>query len=636
MLKKDKKAIIRKIANIIILNLFFVSQFIFGVNTIYAADKSVRVNSMKHFKPGIASSDSTTVSSEPAVTNPEPAVTNPEPAVTNPEPAVTNPEPAVTNPEPAVTNPEPAVTNPDLIVTSSEGVSCKALGMIPDNKGEEEDNYKILLAEVKKGTKIYVDGTYYLYSSYSDDSTENKVDSGLSLIGDSPTKSKLILAGGTYFNIKGSALVDNITIECPSTTRLSYLFNMTAPFVNEITISNNYITGNIRLVNSVMPLNFDFASTPCGIEKLIIENNGFYDVYNSGGARYIMNLKNTPVKSCYITNNKVTNYSYIFYMNGITNDQDSATETYLLANSNAVIEDNEVICTDDYDAVGKNGGYNSCDYYCFALIEGFSVECIDNVFEGFHVSNAPMISVYDNYLSVTKLLYEGNTWKNIVNFTPNIQYVDIMKSKFGVSINGEKLERIYRKNTYIVEPSYADSFNQDRFLLRKEINTYQEYIDSIIIEDNYFDMYILSFGYGGQMYKELYKFSGNTVLMDTVEHSINTQTFAYIEDMKDRSGNYIQRDLIVTNNTITCDTAAFGDGIGTKKSYLIWNKAGSGDKTTVDLSNNKIDLPERRDFQTPTPYNSKITDIIYPDPNIKTEKTSTNFLKNVTLPKNRH
>lgn len=475
----------------------------------------------------------------------------------------------------------------NMVYSLTEGVSCYGLGMIPDDDTKGLYNYNILIDEVKKGTKIHVNGTYYLESPYSECGIENETDMGLFLTGDSPANSKLILKGGSFFNIKGSAIIENIFIECP-TNRVSHLIRMTAPFVNEITIRNNYITGNIRLVDSDTPLDFDFASTPCSVKIIVIEDNEFYDVYNSSGARYIIRLIDTPVKLSFIKNNKVTNFSYIFYINGITNGH--PFRDYLIENNNAVIENNTVICTDDYDAVTKNKDQNS-RYYCFALIEGFRVECMGNIFDGFHLSDAPNTGVYDNYFSVTKLLYENNTWKNLVNFTQDFEKTYLMMSKIAINVAGEKTERIYRNNTYIVEPGYADRFGKDRFLLKKDLNIYQVDIDCITIEDNYFDMYILRFNHTNQRFKELYKFNRNTVLMHTIDKSKYAQTFAYIDQKKDESGEYITRDLIFTNNTITCENEPFGQAIGTLEFCLIYNNAGRGDKTTVDFSNNYIDVP---------------------------------------------
>jgi hypothetical protein len=105
-------------------------------------------------------------------------------------------------------------------------------------------------------------------------------------------------------------------------------------------------------------------------------------------------------------------------------------------------------------------------------------------------------------------------------------------------------------------------------------------------------MYILSFTRYGEIFKELYKFNRNTILTDTIEHSINTQNLAYVGDVKGSAGNHISRKLIFTNNNITCDTPAFGAGIGDKGFNLIYSAAANGDKTVVDFSNNRITIPD--------------------------------------------
>ncbi len=472
----------------------------------------------------------------------------------------------------------------------AEYLSCSALGMIPNDETKGLYNYKILIAAAKKGTKINVNGTYYLQSSNWAYSRDNEV-SSCYLLGESPDVSKLILTGGKYFNLtntndanKGSVIIENVSIECP-TDRASYLIGINPPSITDITFKDNYITGNIEVIDSVTPDNLNYNFVPFSIERLVIENNEFYDVYNNA-FRVLFWLEDTPVTTAYIRNNKVTNFSYCFYYNGITDSH--AFTNYLIKGSDyLLIENNTVVCTDDYDAVSRNDG-DFPVYYCFALSEGFNVECRGNTFEGFHISDAPNTVVYDNYFSVTKLLYENNIWKNIVNFTPGISHVEIMKSKNGFEINGVKTERIYRGNTYIVEPDYADRFGKDRYLLRKEANGFHTDINSIIIEDNYFDMYILSFPYWSQEFKELYKFNRNTVLMDTVEHSIYAQAFAYVKN----DPSFSLRKLIFTNNTIVYNSGASDQGVGTKGFYLILNNSVLGDKTTVVFSNNNIKIPD--------------------------------------------
>lgn len=471
-------------------------------------------------------------------------------------------------------------TDTPIINTNSE-VSCSALGMIPDDETKGMFNYSLLLAEVKKGTKINVDGVYYLKSTIDSSDASNLVNN-IYLTGESRDASKLILLGGVYFNLNGSAVIENISIECP-TSSFSIFIDMVAPFINNITIRNNYVTGYARLVSSRMALDYDYAANPCRVENLTVEDNEFYDIYG-----YTMLLYDTPVKLASIRNNKVTNFSYAFYYNGITNS--NPKQLYLIANSNAIIENNVVVCTDDYDAKARNNG-DTERYYLFALVEGFSVECRGNLFEGIHIFDAIDTQIFDNYFSVTKLLYENNTWKNNVNFTAGSEYLDIMKSKVAHSVNGAKTERIYRNNTYIVESGYADQFGEDRYLLRKNINGFVSHMDNIVIEDNYFDMYILNFRANGQAFNESYKFNRNTVLLDTIEHSMYSQAYAYLEEIKDESGSSIPRNLIFTNNTITYDSGPFGQGVGTKSFYLICDYA-DGDKTTVDFSNNNMTIPD--------------------------------------------
>jgi hypothetical protein len=468
----------------------------------------------------------------------------------------------------------------DLVsLNITEEVSCSSLGMVPHDENKGLYNYEILLAEVRKGTKINVDSIYYLEST-KDSSDESNLVHNIYLTGESKDASKLILLGGVYFNLNGSAVIENMSIECP-TDSFSIFIDMNAPFINNITFRNNYVTGFARLVSSRMALDYDYEANPCRVESLVVENNEFYDIRG-----FTILLNDTPVTMATVRNNKVTNFSYTFYWNGITNS--NPKQLYLIANSNAVIENNVVVCTDDYDAIARNNGKVE-RYYCFALIEGFSVECRGNTFEGIHfLDGAPTEQLYDNYFSVTKLLYENNIWKNNINFTPaNTEYLHIQQSKIGHNVNGAKTERIYKNNTYIVEPDYADRFGKDRFYLKKQFNSYATTIDRVIIEDNYFDVYIMNFSSASQRFKELYEFKRNTVLMDTVDHNSYRQAFIKIDERGSTPRHYV-----FTNNKITSDTAAFGKGIGEYEYNLIFNYSSKDDQTVVDFNDNVINIPD--------------------------------------------
>jgi hypothetical protein len=167
-----------------------------------------------------------------------------------------------------------------------------------------------------------------------------------------------------------------------------------------------------------------------------------------------------------------------------------------------------------------------------------------------------------------------------------------MKSKYAPTVAGYDRTRVFRNNRFIVEPSYADRFNKDRFLLNKDFyymstsSTYQAWMEDVIIEDNFFDMYILSIRYSSVMYTRLYKFNRNTVLMDTAEHSLSGQ--AYIN----AGANAIPRTAEFKDNILIYDTGAFGAGIGTWRFALIYNPTSSNDMTTVNFSGNQITSPD--------------------------------------------
>ncbi|MEM4995040.1 hypothetical protein WKH56_20960 [Priestia sp. SB1] len=470
----------------------------------------------------------------------------------------------------------------ESLADSQAGVPCKSLGLISNDASKALSNYTLLLSAVKQGLKILVDDTYYIQSPYTVADTNNEINTDISIVGNNKTKSKFISLGGRFFNAKGNVTTENISLECTSATSLTYFISLVAPYRVKIDFKNNYVAGNVRVIDSSIPVNYDFVANDCGISKLSIENNEFYDVYNNSGARNIFKLNDTPITLSYLRNNKVTNFSYIFYNNSITNGNTSTN--YIYSNcKKTYIEGNKVVNDDSYDPTVKNGGFQGA-YFCFSLMESYSCECRNNIFEGFHIFDAPNTVVYDNYFSVTELIYENNTWKNIVNFTADIQYVDIMKSKMGSSTDA--LMRIYRKNSYIVEYAYADRFGKDRFMLRKQIDTYQEWMDKVIIEDNYFDLYTLSFN--RFRYVKEYIFNKNTVRTYTLENSKNTQGLVGIVEYKDANGNLVPRQFIFSNNTIVTQNAPVGGAVGTLEYSLIRNYSGNGDKVTVIFENNYI------------------------------------------------
>ena len=115
------------------------------------------------------------------------------------------------------------------------GVPCKNLGMEPNDNSKALSNYNLLLSAVKKGQKILVDDVYYVQSPYTVADNNTQINYDISIVGNNPTKSKLISLGGRFFNAKGKVFVESIELNCnfPS---LTYFVSFVAPFRTEISL----------------------------------------------------------------------------------------------------------------------------------------------------------------------------------------------------------------------------------------------------------------------------------------------------------------------------------------------------------------------------------------------------------------
>jgi hypothetical protein len=555
--------------NMRILSLSLAAAIICGnIIFIQPTDAASAAHSQKTLRYSSAKSSTTTPSTTTAATKTATTVTA---AATKTLAAATTTSTTIT---PTATTATPA--------TTLAGTSCKTLGMVANDSSKALNNYKLMLAALKSGKKIVVDDVYYLDTAYWSAVEGNLITSDMAIQGTDKTKDKLIMVSdGTYFNVKGNATISGITLQGKSTGAPAYLLELVAPYRLSVHINNNYITGNIRMMTSRIPETFNFGTTDCGITELDISNNEFYDIYSNGGSRTIFCATDTPVTTAMITNNKVTNFSYIFYDNSITNGH--AYGAYIAENSkNTYIDDNIVKCNDNYNAIAKNGGAIGY-YYCFTILETNNVECSRNTFEGIHVVNSPDTAVYDNYFSVRNLVYEDNTWKNNVNFTPDLEYVDIMKSK---QSDLPHPTRIYRGNHYIMEAAYADKFGQDRYLLRKEMDTYQQWIDSVDVENNVFDMYILDSPRTKLAVN--YTFNNNTLNLYTQESAVRHQAYIGVIEYRDESGNLVPRTLAFTNNKINTLNPPLDGKPNTYSRYVVAADKNAGANITIKIENNYI------------------------------------------------
>ena len=460
-------------------------------------------------------------------------------------------------------------------------VSCKSLKCIPNSEEAAVDNYSKITEALKSGVKLIVDDVYYIQGN----ATPEIINNDISLMGNN-SNSCLIILSGQLFECNNNITIDNLRIEAPN--KAIYFIRIVEPKKQSISITNSYFTGNIRILGTAIPDDFNYTTNPTCIQSVVIANNTFERIWYGGGNATVFLISDTPIDTTIIENNKVRNFGFVFYNNGITNG--SANGTYVFENTKKVYIRNNIVRNDD-DFCPTDLGLLPATYFCFSLLECMHCECIGNVFEGFHIFDTDVTCVYDNYFSVITLIYENNLWKNNVNFTPDLQYIDLMKSKMGSS---DKLPstRLYKNNTYVVEKEYADKFGKDRYLLKKEINTYQSPMDEVILKNNIIDVYILSDNRSKNIIN--YTCDGNTIKCYTSEIDTNTQSLvSSTQQMCDAGGAVVR----YTNNTIIIQNPPLHrTDASAKSSAIITNYTGDGTNVNIVFSNNHIETYEHRGF----------------------------------------
>jgi hypothetical protein len=551
-----------------------------------------------------------------------------------------------------------------------------------DTEAVAADNYSRLLKAAQTGRKILIDATYYLWTNHVTSNITSNTVNKLHFFARSIQEGKLLLLGDdckAFFGLSGSAVLDNVYIGNATANYVQFI-NQCAPFINDIEIKYCYITGNIRMLNTVFPeepywngTGHNYTTGPTYMKNIIIRDNTFYDIYNNSVVdpaigRTIFNLTDVPVYNGVIDKNTVTNFSYIFYQNEVTTGCDF--HEYLRGINRLSMNWNTVINADDYDALDKNDDAQVGQYHCFVQMVGYWATVTHNHFEGIHLVGGTDLELYDNYFNVTHLEYDDNVWKNCINFngttgtaqggasgagsyitlaatetetddywngayvyiisgngsgqsgqitdydgttkkayvplssTPNntsvyliyFQYADdLMKSKWGWPTDAQEVERYYRRNTFIVEPTYADTFSQDRLLLAKTLHSWETYMSKVYMEDNTFDVYMLYFNMTARI-KE-YVFEGNTVIADYGTNHVYNQAFCYVGQTLDYRGIAGGESTVVTGKSITVkNNSITQDAVPTinrtHSFYEICIDDTADTDTVVDYSGNPLNLKE--------------------------------------------
>ncbi|OCZ49451.1 hypothetical protein [Dehalobacter sp. TeCB1] len=478
------------------------------------------------------------------------------------------------------------------------GKTCSQIGMIPDDASKGSLNYSLLCKELNSGTNILVDSKYFISGSVN----AKLINSNINMNGTS-NKAELAFTNTTgeefLFNIQAKQVtIENIRFTQKNNGYV-FIFNIQgSKKLDNFKIEHCYFEGNIRLltwkqttdskVQFIDPTVSDF-----GITHFVFNNNTCRNLKE----RYkgFIYLDDVPIAHAELIGNDIKNFVYAFYTQGITNENPYGSQ---VAEKMAYLEvrDNTVTSDNDWDGAPPSPEL----YHCFIFFEGNKCDYFNNHVEGLHVINRATV-VYDAYLSCWDLDYEDNYWKNNISFSATKSNAELMKSKSATKRDYHGINRLYKNNTYIVEKSYADIFNRPYDELWVSLSYYQHEMDTVVVENNTFDVYKLAMPYGQPIHN--YTFSNNTIHAYMVNESFNNCILpAYRLDNPSPTDTYIARD----NHIVIKTPAPYSE----KQNSLIMTVGNKNEVKTAKIifENNYIEWPDLKAvISSPLGINLNIT-----------------------------
>lgn len=501
-------------------------------------------------------------------------------------------------------------------VASVTGKTCKQIGLIANDPSKDSLNYSLLCKELNAGTKILVDNKYYISGVYSPKTiTKNIYIEGITDNAEfSFTTSKDIKY---LFNIQAKEIIMQKVRFTQLLNGYMYVFNIkNNQKFDKIEFTNCYFEGNLRLLTWSLKIDskvqfIDPTISDYGITHFVFNNNMCKNLKQKNcGFIY---LNDIPISHSELIGNNINNFVYSFYIQGTTGEnpyknQVAERMSYLEVRDNTVKND-----------TSWNGAPISSElYHCFVFFEGNKCDYFNNHIEGLHIIDQSTV-VYDSYINCWNLDYEQNYWKNNICFSPTKEYADLMKSKSASTdkTDYKGLTRVYKNNTYIVEKSYADVFNRPYDELWVSLSYYQHEMDTVIVENNTFNVYKLGMRYAQPIHN--YTFSNNTIHAYTLKEDYSNCILPVFNLANPSpTDTYIARD-----NKIVIDTPSVSSQ---KKTSLIMavgkeHKVKEVKNVKIIFENNKIQWPDLKSIiSSPLGVTPDIADITFSNNIIKTNK----------------
>jgi len=440
-------------------------------------------------------------------------------------------------------------------------------GLRADNEDSARFNGDLMKAAMAEFGGIIIDGRYFMKLP------SNMEMDKVGIIGDSEYNSELIFSPTYSTTLFDSAVLQELYIsdvKFVNTSNEDLVIarsrsELTMP-INSIIIKNNEFIGDISAYRLEGDGNIDPTTSPVVLDTFVFDNN---DVSNTNYT--FLRIQDVPYNSVNITNNRITNFQYIFANLQLTNENIYNPELFDLRKQ-LTIQGNTVISEDDWWSTGTGS-----TYYAFVVAEGDKVLYADNHVEGLK-ANLP-IALYDAYLSCNEVIYENNIWKNNVALSLEKKFSAFMKSK-----NGSKpLYRVYRNNEFIVEQSFADKFNMDPMTLMTDFISLENHASYYEITNNNFSGYYIRFPESSRFIENLV-FKNNKIDAELISGSVvNLQA----------NDEFSQGSIVFSENTISAKEhyTLEGSSLPLFKFYDHSTVANTSILSLIDYSNNWIDAP---------------------------------------------
>lgn len=279
---------------------------------------------------------------------------------------------------------------------------------------------------------------------------------------------QLILNDFKEISVESLSMVDCNVSSIGATTSLLFRLLMGGKCPS-ITFRNNTFTGNMRLITS------DYKSLDKYKRVRLFEfcDNRLENFYCGYGSNVFVMMPDTLYESIIIDSNIFHNFTCNIFNFACTNNTKYASlaqETADELGRNVQITNNHIYNSPEFMHWKQKNITDTGTYFCMTICEYGSCVCENNVFENL-IANNSITNSYDNYLSVSKLVYRNNYCKNILNLGSKDNRV-LLKSKMG---NGT---RLYENNTYVVE-DLSDFYGvNDIGLLYTSIFDFQDDIET--------------------------------------------------------------------------------------------------------------------------------------------------------------